>query len=119
MFSKPHQQVFDITEERCWGRPDIIAYCVSFVFFFVINLHSLCIFSGSSSGSFTQTSEKSISSVKGGRSEYAAALAWEQKGAPPESTIYKDWVESTIDNPAVIDYEVRNSPISQTVLTFH
>lgn len=60
-----------------------------------------------------QTSEKSISSVKGGRAEYAAALAWERKGAPPESTIYKDWIKSTIDNPTVIDYEVRNSPFNQ------
>lgn len=63
-----------------------------------------------------QTSEKSISSVKGGRSEYAAALAWEKKGAPPDSTTYKDWIKSTIDNPTVIDYEVRNSLISQTML---
>ncbi|MCJ8740947.1 hypothetical protein PDJAM_G00064810 [Pangasius djambal] len=58
-------------------------------------------------GSFLQTSEKSISSVKGGRSEYAAALAWEQKGAPPDSTTYKDWIKSTIDNPTVIDYELK------------
>ncbi|XP_053505413.1 complement component C6 [Ictalurus furcatus] len=58
-------------------------------------------------GSFLQTSEKSISSVKGGRSEYAAALAWEKKGAPPDSVTYKDWVKSTIDNPTVIDYELK------------
>ncbi|GAA6095465.1 complement component C6, partial [Tachysurus ichikawai] len=58
-------------------------------------------------GSFLQTSEKSISSVKGGRAEYAAALAWERKGAPPDSTTYKDWISSTIDNPTVIDYELK------------
>ncbi|KAK3555393.1 hypothetical protein QTP86_015682 [Hemibagrus guttatus] len=58
-------------------------------------------------GSFLQTSEKSISSVKGGRAEYAAALAWEKKGAPPDSTTYKDWISSTIDNPTVIDYELK------------
>ncbi|XP_060790845.1 complement component C6 [Neoarius graeffei] len=58
-------------------------------------------------GSFLQTSEKSISSVKGGRSEYAAALAWERKGAPPDSVTYKDWIKSTIDNPTVIDYELK------------
>ncbi|XP_060747269.1 complement component C6 [Tachysurus vachellii] len=58
-------------------------------------------------GSFLQTSEKSISSVKGGRAEYAAALAWERKGAPPDSTTYKDWISSTIDNPNVIDYELK------------
>ncbi|KAM9450353.1 complement component C6 [Clarias gariepinus] len=58
-------------------------------------------------GSFMQTSEKSITSVKGGRSEYTAALAWERKGAPPESTTYQDWIKSTIDNPTVIDYELK------------
>ncbi|KAF7696949.1 hypothetical protein HF521_005367 [Silurus meridionalis] len=58
-------------------------------------------------GSFMQKSEKSISSVRGGRAEYAAALSWEQKGSPPDSTTYKDWVASTIDNPGVIDYELK------------
>ncbi|TSX03288.1 Complement component C6 [Bagarius yarrelli] len=58
-------------------------------------------------GSFLETTEKSISMVRGGRSEYAAALAWERKGAPPDSTTYKDWISSTIDNPTVIDYELK------------
>ncbi|XP_062867448.1 complement component C6 isoform X1 [Trichomycterus rosablanca] len=58
-------------------------------------------------GSFLQTSEKCISSVKGGRAEYAAALSWEQKQVPPESSIYRDWINSTIDNPTVINYELR------------
>ncbi|XP_072518416.1 complement component C6 [Salminus brasiliensis] len=57
-------------------------------------------------GSFLQTSEKSLSTVKGGRSEYAAALAWERSGTPPDSTTYKDWIKSTIDNPTVIEYEL-------------
>ncbi|KAI4879691.1 hypothetical protein NFI96_032019 [Prochilodus magdalenae] len=57
-------------------------------------------------GSFLQTSEKSISTVKGGRSEYAAALAWERGSTPPDRTIYQDWIKSTIDNPTVIDYEL-------------
>ncbi|XP_076836916.1 complement component C6-like [Brachyhypopomus gauderio] len=57
-------------------------------------------------GSFLQTSEKSFSMVKGGRAEYAAALAWERKGVPPDSTTYKDWIKSTIDNPTVIEHEL-------------
>uniref|UniRef100_A0AAR2J3B7 Complement component C6 n=1 Tax=Pygocentrus nattereri TaxID=42514 RepID=A0AAR2J3B7_PYGNA len=57
-------------------------------------------------GSFLQTSEKSLSIVKGGRSEYAGALAWERNGAPPDSTTYLDWIKSTIDNPTIIDYEL-------------
>uniref|UniRef100_A0A4W4EUG3 Complement component 6 n=1 Tax=Electrophorus electricus TaxID=8005 RepID=A0A4W4EUG3_ELEEL len=57
-------------------------------------------------GSFLQTSEKSLSVVKGGRAEYAAALAWERKGVPPDNTTYKEWIKSTIDNPTVIEYEL-------------
>uniref|UniRef100_A0A0E9U6S1 Uncharacterized protein n=1 Tax=Anguilla anguilla TaxID=7936 RepID=A0A0E9U6S1_ANGAN len=33
-------------------------------------------------GSFVKASEKSISMVKGGRAEHAAALAWERQGSP-------------------------------------
>ncbi|XP_064165109.1 complement component C6 [Anguilla rostrata] len=57
-------------------------------------------------GSFVKASEKSISMVKGGRAEYAAALAWERQGALPDSTTYKDWLESTKDNPAIVEYEL-------------
>uniref|UniRef100_W5KNV4 Complement component 6, duplicate 1 n=1 Tax=Astyanax mexicanus TaxID=7994 RepID=W5KNV4_ASTMX len=67
-------------------------------------------------GSFVQTSEKSLSTVKGGRSEYAAALAWEKSGAPPDSTVYKDWIKSTIDNPTVINYQL--SPLVDLVRGF-
>ncbi|KAG9354028.1 hypothetical protein JZ751_012152 [Albula glossodonta] len=56
-------------------------------------------------GSFLKAAEKSISMVKGGRSEYAAALAWERQGAAPDSTTYKDWVESVKDNPTIVEYE--------------
>uniref|UniRef100_A0A8B9H503 Complement component 6 n=1 Tax=Astyanax mexicanus TaxID=7994 RepID=A0A8B9H503_ASTMX len=70
----------------------------------------------SASGSFVQTSEKSLSTVKGGRSEYAAALAWEKSGAPPDSTVYKDWIKSTIDNPTVINYQL--SPLVDLVRGF-
>ncbi|ETE67552.1 Complement component C6 [Ophiophagus hannah] len=38
-------------------------------------------------GSFLKSSEKSISFIKGGRSQVAAALAWERKGAFPEHAL--------------------------------
>uniref|UniRef100_A0A8C3V118 Complement C6 n=1 Tax=Catharus ustulatus TaxID=91951 RepID=A0A8C3V118_CATUS len=57
--------------------------------------------------------ERSVSLVKGGRSEYAAALAWEKKGAFPGHRVFTDWLESTKDNPVVIDFEV--SPIVDLV----
>ena len=43
-----------------------------------------------------QGSEKSISLVQGGRSEYAAALAWEKGSSGPVK-----------ENPSVIDFTVR------------
>uniref|UniRef100_A0A8W4FL34 Complement component C6 n=1 Tax=Sus scrofa TaxID=9823 RepID=A0A8W4FL34_PIG len=58
-------------------------------------------------GSFLQGSEKSISLVKGGRSEYAAALAWEKGSSGPGEKTYSEWLESVKENPAVIDFEVR------------
>ncbi|XP_064032906.1 complement component C6 [Pogoniulus pusillus] len=64
-------------------------------------------------GSMLQSSERSISLVKGGRSEYAAALAWEKKGSFPGHTVYTNWLESTKDNPVVIDFQV--SPILDLV----
>uniref|UniRef100_A0A8C7DYH0 Complement component C6 n=1 Tax=Naja naja TaxID=35670 RepID=A0A8C7DYH0_NAJNA len=60
-------------------------------------------------GSFLQSSEKSISFIKGGRSQFAAALAWEREGAFPENTIFTNWLESMKDNPTVIDFEVLTS----------
>ncbi|XP_042307809.1 complement component C6 isoform X2 [Sceloporus undulatus] len=72
-------------------------------------------------GSFLQSSEKSISLVKGGRSEYAAALAWEKRGVLPEHVTYMNWLESTKENPVVIDFElglildlVKNFPCAAT-----
>uniref|UniRef100_A0A8D0YXW2 Complement component C6 n=1 Tax=Sus scrofa TaxID=9823 RepID=A0A8D0YXW2_PIG len=72
-------------------------------------------------GSFLQGSEKSISLVKGGRSEYAAALAWEKGSSGPGEKTYSDWLESVKENPAVIDFElapitdlVRNIPCAVT-----
>lgn len=72
-------------------------------------------------GSIMQGAEKSISFVKGGRSEYAAALAWEKGTSGPEKKVFSDWVESLKDNPVVIDYElapitdlVRNIPCAMT-----
>ncbi|KAK9955305.1 hypothetical protein ABG768_015187 [Culter alburnus] len=57
-------------------------------------------------GSIVKASEKCITSVQGGRAEFAAALAWEKRGVSPDSTTYQDWIKSTIDNPAVIDFEL-------------
>uniref|UniRef100_A0A8D1SP09 Complement component C6 n=1 Tax=Sus scrofa TaxID=9823 RepID=A0A8D1SP09_PIG len=72
-------------------------------------------------GSFLQGSEKSISLVKGGRSEYAAALAWEKGSSGPGEKTYSEWLESVKENPAVIDFElapitdlVRNIPCAVT-----
>ncbi|NWH44654.1 CO6 protein, partial [Fregata magnificens] len=64
-------------------------------------------------GSILESAEQSVSLVKGGRSEYAAALAWEKKGAFPGHTVFTNWLESTKDNPVVIDFEV--SPIVDLV----
>ncbi|XP_071657903.1 complement component C6 isoform X5 [Patagioenas fasciata] len=64
-------------------------------------------------GSILESAEQSVSLVKGGRSEYAAALAWEKKGAFPGHTVFTNWLESTKDNPVVIDFEV--SPIMDLV----
>ncbi|XP_012671741.2 complement component C6 [Clupea harengus] len=57
-------------------------------------------------GSFFKSSERSISRVKGGRSAEAAALAWSKDRVAPESTTYTNWLKSTIDNPAVLEYEL-------------
>uniref|UniRef100_A0A8C0IBN6 Complement C6 n=1 Tax=Bubo bubo TaxID=30461 RepID=A0A8C0IBN6_BUBBB len=64
-------------------------------------------------GSILESAERSVSLVKGGRSEYAAALAWEKMGAFPGHTVFTNWLESTKDNPVVIDFEV--SPILDLV----
>ncbi|XP_062984181.1 complement component C6 [Elgaria multicarinata webbii] len=67
-------------------------------------------------GSFLQSSEKSISLVKGGRSQYAAALAWEQRGSFPEHDTYTNWLESAKENPIVVDLEL--APILDLVKNF-
>ena len=54
-----------------------------------------------------QGSEKSISLVQGGRSEYAAALAWEKGSSGPEEKTFSEWLESVKENPTVIDFKVR------------
>ncbi|KAM6227207.1 complement component C6 isoform 3-T3 [Spheniscus humboldti] len=64
-------------------------------------------------GSILESAERSVSLVKGGRSMYAAALAWEKKGAFPGHRVFTEWLESTKDNPVVIDFEV--SPIVDLV----
>lgn len=60
----------------------------------------------STSGSIVKASEKCITTVQGGRAEFTAALAWENRGVSPDSTTYQNWIKSTIDNPTVIDFEV-------------
>ncbi|XP_038600156.1 complement component C6 isoform X1 [Tachyglossus aculeatus] len=57
-------------------------------------------------GSFTQVAEKSLSLVQGGRSEYAAALAWEKGASLPEESIFTNWLESVKENPAVVGFEL-------------
>ncbi|XP_061325449.1 complement component C6 isoform X2 [Pezoporus flaviventris] len=64
-------------------------------------------------GSILESAERSVSLVKGGRSEHAASLAWEKKAAFPEHTVFTDWLESVKDNPVVIEFEV--SPIMDLV----
>ncbi|KAM9590486.1 LOW QUALITY PROTEIN: complement component C6-like [Morphnus guianensis] len=55
-------------------------------------------------GSILESAEQSVSLVKGGRSEYTAALAWEKKGAFPGHAVFT-MLESTKDNPMVTDFE--------------
>ncbi|XP_074546866.1 complement component C6 [Halichoeres trimaculatus] len=57
-------------------------------------------------GSYVQSSEKSFSMVKGGRTREAAALAWERQGPTPDKTSYKNWAKSVLDNPAVVEYKL-------------
>ncbi|XP_071991648.1 complement component C6 isoform X2 [Engystomops pustulosus] len=68
------------------------------------------------SGSFLQSSEKSISFVKGGRAEYTGKLAWQRKGSFPENNIYAEWSASTADNPVVVDFKLK--PITDLVKNF-
>ncbi|XP_012383655.1 complement component C6 isoform X2 [Dasypus novemcinctus] len=72
-------------------------------------------------GSFTQGAEKSISLVRGGRSAYAAALAWEKGSSEPEERVLSEWLESVKENPVVTNFElapitdlVRNIPCAVT-----
>ncbi|XP_063817488.1 complement component C6 [Pseudophryne corroboree] len=58
-------------------------------------------------GSFLQSSEKSVSLTKGGRSEYAAKLAWQRKGSFPGNQVYTDWVASVADNPEIVQFELK------------
>lgn len=57
-------------------------------------------------GSYIQAAEKSFSMVRGGRTREAAALAWERQGPAPDRTSYRNWAESVIENPAVVDYKL-------------
>ncbi|XP_066096446.1 complement component C6 [Saccopteryx bilineata] len=72
-------------------------------------------------GSILQGSEKSISLVQGGRSEYAAALVWQKGSSSPDEKVFTQWLESVKDNPVVVDFKlapitdlVRNIPCAVT-----
>ncbi|XP_061473094.1 complement component C6-like isoform X2 [Rhineura floridana] len=67
-------------------------------------------------GSMLKSSERSVSLVKGGQAEYAAALAWEKKGSFPGQTTFTNWLESTKENPVVVEFEV--TPILDLVKNF-
>uniref|UniRef100_A0A8C7LKF8 Complement component 6, duplicate 2 n=1 Tax=Oncorhynchus kisutch TaxID=8019 RepID=A0A8C7LKF8_ONCKI len=86
-------------------RIDHLALVVLTFHFFELALHPLLLLL-CWSGSFVQSSEKFFSMVRGGRDGEAAALAWKRKGAAPDSTTYKNWAKSLIDNPAVVEYEL-------------
>ncbi|XP_075040198.1 complement component C6 [Mixophyes fleayi] len=58
-------------------------------------------------GSFLQSSEKSISLVKGGRAEYTARLAWQRKGSFPEHNVFAEWSLSLADNPNLVNFELK------------
>ncbi|XP_053263801.1 complement component C6-like [Podarcis raffonei] len=90
-------------------------------FFFIkeTDVHYDCVrnkMTESYEGSMLKSSERSISLVKGGRAQYAAALGWEKKGSFPGQTIFTNWMESTKENPVVVDFEV--TPILDLVKNF-
>ncbi|XP_032872451.1 complement component C6, partial [Amblyraja radiata] len=58
------------------------------------------------SGSILEASEKSVSMVKGGRVEYAAALAWEN-GQQLSNKSFVEWEKSVRVNPTVVDFKLR------------
>ncbi|KFO29156.1 Complement component C6 [Fukomys damarensis] len=64
-------------------------------------------------GSFLQKAEKSISLVRGGKSSYAASLAWEKGNSVSDEKVLFEWLESVKENPAVIDFEL--APITNLV----
>ncbi|KAF3848775.1 hypothetical protein F7725_015272 [Dissostichus mawsoni] len=56
----------------------------------------------------SSAAEKSFSMVKGGRAREAAALAWQRERPAPDSTVFKNWAKSVLDNPALVEYKRRN-----------
>ncbi|KAM8872523.1 complement component C6 [Synchiropus picturatus] len=57
-------------------------------------------------GSYVKAAQKSFSQVKGGRAREAASLAWEGEDVTPNQAAYRNWVQSVLDNPAIVSYEV-------------
>ncbi|XP_044302469.1 complement component C6-like [Varanus komodoensis] len=104
---------------------DQMEHCVltetrSYVFFFEsVDYHETCSRNKMTEhyeGSMLKSSERSISLVKGGRAEHAAALAWEKKGSFPGQMVFNNWLESTKENPVVVEFEV--APILDLVKNF-
>ncbi|KAM9338385.1 complement component C6 [Symphorus nematophorus] len=57
-------------------------------------------------GSYVRSSMKSFSMVKGGRAREAAALAWGGQGSIPDRRSYKNWADSVLENPSVVESKV-------------
>ncbi|TRY97875.1 hypothetical protein DNTS_034117 [Danionella cerebrum] len=107
---------YDREELKTFGLEEAQAsYCINqdnTIYTFFYNRESSSKTCGSHSistkyeGSIVKASEKCLTSVKGGKSEFTAALAWEKKSISSGSTTYLDWVNSTIENPTVINYQL-------------
>ncbi|KAM9331008.1 complement component C6 [Gastrophryne carolinensis] len=67
-------------------------------------------------GSFIQSSEKSISFVKGGRAEYAARLGYIKGGSKPDNKDYTNWKKSVTENPDIVDFQLQ--PITDLIYGF-
>nr|DBA23828.1 TPA: hypothetical protein GDO54_014706 [Pyxicephalus adspersus] len=61
-------------------------------------------------GSFLQSSEKSISFVKGGIAKFTAKLGYEKQGSYPENQDYENWKASTAENPVVVNFKCSPCP---------
>ncbi|CAL8320832.1 unnamed protein product [Lota lota] len=58
-------------------------------------------------GSYMNAARKSYSLVKGGQAREAAKLAWQSDSVTPPREAYTEWTQSVIQNPVVVDYQLR------------